>query len=249
MSYNYTKHMEKKFLLGVGISDVTKNQALEFIITSLEKRAKKVSIFTPNPEIIMAALKDDSFKKVVNTASLALPDGVGVLWAGKLLGEPFQSRITGVDFMLELCKEAAKRGFTIGLFGGGKQIAERAAECLLAKYPSLKISYVSDGGDKIQNTKYKIPNTDILFVALGFPKQEKWIYENLPRIPVQVAMTVGGAFDYISGAVPRAPLFVRNLGLEWFFRLLIQPWRLRRQLVLFKFIFLVLRNRLFSTSK
>ena len=87
---------------------------------------------------------------------------------------------------------------------------------------------------------------DILFVAFGFPKQEQWIAENLDKIPVKVAMGVGGAFDYISGNVPRSPVFIRKLGLEWLFRLIIQPWRLKRQLALFKFIYLVLREKLKS---
>ena len=259
--------MKKKQILGVGVSDAKIEEALEFIVTSLQEKQKKRIIFTPNPEIIVAAQKDKAFKDILNEADLALADGVGVMWAGNMLGKPFKARITGVDFMIKLCDEASRRGFTVGLMGGGPKIAVQAAECLLWKYPRLKITFASEGipiaeaksgvssikyqvssikkqeSSKIHNTKYIIPATDIIFVALGFPKQEKWIHENLDMIPVRVAMAVGGSFDYISGAVPRAPLLIRRLGLEWLFRLLIQPWRIKRQLALIEFLLLVLKEK------
>lgn len=233
-------------ILGVKVNNTTKEEALEFIVKGLQKEGQKVKIFTPNPEIIMAALKDKGFKKVINTADLALPDGVGLLWAAKMLGKQLRKRIPGADFMELLCNEASKRGFTVGLMGGGPKIAERTRDCLLRMYPSLKIAFVGEEWPEI-STFYHLPsNIDILFVAFGFPKQEQWIYENLPNIPVRVAMAVGGSFDYISGAVPRAPLWMRNVGLEWLFRLVIQPWRLRRQLVLLKFIYKIIKTRLSS---
>ena len=228
-------------ILGVTVSNTSEKEALEFIIRSLEKKGKKVKIFTPNPEIIMAAHKDHDFKKVVNTAHLALPDGIGVVWAAGALGKQLQTRVTGVDFMETLCREAAKRGFTVGFLGGKPKIAEKAAECLLQKYPSLKIAFT---GSQWKSGKA----IDILFVAFGWSKQERWIDKNLPKIPVKVAMGVGGSFDYISGVVPRAPKFVRSLGLEWLFRLIRQPWRFRRQLVLPKFFFLVLKEKFFPNG-
>ena len=231
-------------ILGVNISNTTKEEGLEFIVRGLDKRDKKLSIFTPNPEIIVAAQKDEAFKKIINTADLALADGIGVIVAGQMLGKPLKTRITGVDFMLALVETAVKRGLAVGLLGGGPKIAERTAECLLRKHPSLKIIFAGEewlfaspasGSPRL--------NIDILFVALGYPKQERWIYENLPKIPVRVAMAVGGSFDYISGEVPQAPLFMRNLGLEWLFRLIVQPWRIRRQLALADFIYEVLKTR------
>ncbi|MEX2144803.1 MAG: WecB/TagA/CpsF family glycosyltransferase, partial [Candidatus Spechtbacterales bacterium] len=136
---------------------------------------------------------------------------------------------------------------------------------LVSKYPGLKVSFavaelsqleakkedvssikyqVLSKGKKIHNTKYIIPNTDVLFVAFGSPKQEIWIKNNLKNLPVTVAMGVGGAFDMISGKVKRAPVFIRSLGLEWLFRLIIQPWRIKRQLRLLEFVFLVLREKI-----
>lgn len=161
---------------------------------------------------------------------------------------------TGVDLMDRLCLEGSKKGFTVGLLGGKNGVAKKAAECLQKKYPKLKILIAEDGpdinqkGEVIQDLRFKnreqqllnFPKVDILFVAFGQIKQEKWIAHNLAKLPVKVMMGVGGAFDYLSGQVPRAPTFIRNLGLEWLFRLLIQPWRTKRQLQLFKFIYLII---------
>lgn len=229
--------MEATKILGVKVNNATKEEALEFIKRGLIKGGKKIKIFTPNPEIIAFAGNNKRFKTILNTSDLALPDGMGVIWAGKLLGRNFKERIAGADFMEMLCQTAEKQGLTVGLMGGGAKIAERTAECLLRKYPKLKIVFTSS------EWALKGAAIDILFVAFGFPKQEQWIYENLPKIPVKAAMAVGGSFDYISGAVPRAPLFIRKVGLEWLFRLIIQPWRIRRQLALLQFIFLVFKER------
>lgn len=236
--------MESIKILGIAVSNVTKEEALEFIKKGLNKRGKKIKIFTPNPEIIAFANDNKRFKTILNSCDLALPDAIGLIWTAKLLGKNLKKRIAGADFMEMLCQEAEKQGFTVGLLGGGAKIAERTAECLLAKYPKLKIVFASSEWPyerdkwKMENRKWKI---DILFVAFGFPRQEQWIYENLPKIPVKAAMAVGGSFDYISGAVPRAPLFIRKIGLEWLFRLIIQPWRIRRQLALVRFVYLVLK--------
>ncbi len=231
--------MEAIKILGVKVNNTTKEEALEFIKKGLKKRGKKIKIFTPNPEIIVFANNNKWFKTILNACDLALPDAIGVIWAAKLLGKNFKERIAGADFMEMLCQEAEKRGFTVGLLGGGAKIAEKTAECLLQKYPKLKIVFASSEW-AYQSDK---TNIDILFVALGFPKQEQWIDENLPKIPVRAAMAVGGSFDYISGAVPRAPLFIRKVGFEWLFRLIIQPWRLKRQLALLRFVLLVLKER------
>lgn len=272
-------------ILGVKVNNITEKEALEFIIKGLEQKGRIIKIFTPNPEIIMAALKDEGFKRVLNTADVALADGVGLLWAAKMLGKQLQKRIAGVDFMEMLCKEASKRGLTVGFLGGRPKIAERTAECLLRRYPSLKVVFAgeewlgAEAGNALRSVrnfsrqqlqsppvdkhsllsknadieKFVPPRAtgsprlnesiDILFVAFGFPKQEQWIYENLPKIPVGVAMAVGGSFDYMSGAVPRAPLLVRKLGFEWLFRLIREPWRIHRQLALIAFVLLVLKEK------
>lgn len=228
--------MDKNFLLGVGITNAKKEEILEYIITSLEKKTDPYYIVTPNPEFLVYASKHPEFKIILNNARLGLPDGIGVIWAGKILGKPFVERVTGVDFMELLCKEVSEKPITVGFLGGRGKIAEKAAECLQVRYPGLKVIFVSEEWAEERNS------VDILFVAYGFPKQEEFMAKHIGKIPIKVMIGVGGAFDYISGAVPRAPLLIRLIGFEWLFRLFVQPWRIKRQLALLEFSWLVLRQ-------
>ncbi len=228
--------MDKNILLGVGITNATKDEILKYIITSLEKADDSYYIVTPNPEILVYANKHPQFKAVLNNARLGLPDGIGVTMAGRILGKHFYERITGVDFMELLCKEVSEKPITVGFLGGRGGVAEKTAECLRQKYSGLKAVFVGE--------EWKKTEVDILFVAYGFPKQEEWMAEHIVKIPVKVIMGVGGSFDYISGSVMRAPLLIRSIGFEWLFRLLMQPWRIKRQFVLLQFCLLVLREKL-----
>ncbi|MCR4305786.1 MAG: WecB/TagA/CpsF family glycosyltransferase [Candidatus Daviesbacteria bacterium] len=224
-------------------------------------RREKHCIVTPNPEMIVAAQTDSDFRQALNDADLSIPDGAGLKLSGKV-----KNTFAGTDFMEKLVKLSAEKGFVTGFLGGRDGVAKKAAECLKKKYPSLKVAFAEGGGDvdsqgnilrakrevslrpiivskvssrsALQNSN-NIPTVDILFVAFGHQKQEKWIAANLKDIPVKVAMGVGGSFDYLSGSVPRAPKFLRNLGLEWLFRLIIQPWRIKRQLALIKYLWLL----------
>lgn len=228
--------IQRNFILGVGVSNATSKEVLEFLLKGLKEGGKKMFVVTPNPEIIVLANKNRDFKEILNSASLALPDGTGVIWAGKILGKKFKEKITGVDTLKNLSKIAAKKGFTVGFLGGGSKVAETTAECLRKKYPNLKVVFAADELPKL----LKSPTIDILFVAFGAPKQEIWINKYLKRLPVKLAMGVGGSFDYLSGRIPRAPEWIQNLGFEWLFRLINEPWRIKRQLALLEFMFLVL---------
>jgi N-acetylglucosaminyldiphosphoundecaprenol N-acetyl-beta-D-mannosaminyltransferase len=240
-------------------------------ILKVEKWLKgggKHYIVTPNPEFVMAAQKDYEFKKILNKADLAIADGTRLGWANKMLSERnwfkkilllpsvlFPTKrlthfdiVHGVDFMQELIKIAQDQGFTIGFLGGRDGVAAKTSECLKKKYPKLKIVFAEDGpevdemGNELTAYDLQLIATDLLFVAFGQRKQEKWIAKNLPKIPVKVAIGVGGAFDYFSGKIPRAPKWMRFLGLEWFFRLIWQPWRIKRQLILLKFVWKITLN-------
>lgn len=259
----------KKDILTVGVTDASEKQILEYVFDVLKKSKKKLSIVTPNPEIVMYARRHKAYLDTLNQADISLCDGVGLFKAGQLLGTPIKERISGVDFMEKLCKESVRNAVTVGFLGGRNGVAEKAAECLMKKYPGLLIKFIGEDWDKdgfdlgkkylvssisyseekkeIPNTKYQIQTTDavdILFVAFGFPKQEEWIAGHLEKLPVRVMMGVGGSFDYLSGKVTRAPRFMRNAGLEWLYRLIREPWRIKRQLVLPKFLFLILRDKL-----
>ena len=231
----------KKEVLGIKIDDVSIDQAVEVVIDWLKKRGKHY-IVTPNPEIVVMAQQDQELNRILNQADLAIPDGNGLR-----IGTDMVCITPGIDLMEELIKASLDYGFTIGLLGGKLGIAKKAAECLLRKYPRLKITFANDGGiinedgEMIgEDTKYIIPNTDLLFVGFGPPKQEKWIAKNLDKISVRIAMAVGGSLDYLSGTVPRAPKLIRKIGLEWFFRLIREPWRIKRQLALIEYLRLLM---------
>lgn len=249
-----TTMLNKTKILGVGFTTANEKKILEFILERLSKgenlSAKKkgrdkIIIFTPNPEQVAASARDKELRNILNQAQISLPDGVGIIWAAGLLGKPIYARITGVDFMEKLVKNIAERPVITGYFGGQEGVAEATANCLQKKWPKLRVGYASHAYNK---KKMIQSDLDILFVALGFPKQEQWIIEHKDEIPATVLMSVGGSFDYISGKVPRPPTFLRRMGLEWLFRLILEPWRFWRQLQIWHFGALIfweaLSNRL-----
>lgn len=231
--------MTTKTILGVKIDDLSLSQAID-LVSSWPKA--KHYIVTPNPEFIMSAQKDPEFKEILNKADLSIPDGVGLKLGG------VQNTIAGVDFLEALCSLAATNGWGVGFFGGREGVAKTAADNLKIKFPSLKVTFVQEGGEILSSgvTTFevsKLPESDIVFVGLGHIKQEKWIVAHLNQIHATIFMGVGGSFDYLSGKVPRAPLILRQLGLEWLFRLIIQPWRIKRQLALLEYTYKVLLSR------
>lgn len=240
----------KTSVLGVGITNATKEEVLEYIGEILRNKTKKLFVTTPNPEIVVFAHNHPEFRKILNDADLALCDGIGLLLASRIMAKPLKERITGIDMMDLLCQMSVDWGLNIGLLGARPGVAERAAKCLREKYPSLKIIYTASEWEDRDSSlplsaKRKAGNRgiDILFVAYGFPKQEEWIAKHLPELPIRLAMGVGGSFDMLSGEVRRAPFIVRMIGFEWLYRLIRQPWRWRRQLALLTFLRLVFRER------
>ncbi len=260
--------MIKDSILGVKVNFLTSEEAVGGVLNWFKLKQKRY-IVTPNPEIIVAAQKDSELMKILNESDLSIPDSYRLDWASRILNANFLKKIflwpfflfpgflpnpkpslTGVDLMFELCKLASEKGLRVGFLGGKEGVAKKASRNLEKTFPRLNIAYSESGGEinssgeqvkeNSYNTKYIIQNTDFLFVGLGHGKQEKWINKNLDKFPAKVFMAVGGAIDYISGEVPRAPDFIRKLGFEWFFRLLMQPWRIKRSGALIKFIFLVL---------
>jgi len=236
------KHFEKIFLLGVGFTKATEKEILEFIVTGLGKQTEKYYVVTPNPELLVIAGNNPKYKQILNGAKLALPDGIGVIIGAQLLGRSLTQRIQGVDLVENLCKEVSNRPITVGFLGAGPNVAEKAAECLEKKYLGLKVGLIASEWSE----GLKAEKIDILFVAFGSPKQEIWIADHLNVLPAKVVIGVGGAFDFLSGKVIRAPRILRNFGLEWLFRLIIQPWRFKRQLSLIKFIVLIFKEKFYS---
>ncbi len=249
-------------ILGVKIDKISQTEAVELITGWIaEPKAKKRYVVTPNIEFIIDAQNNDNFKNILNQADLAIPDSSRLASLLSLEREkspfkkiliafslPFSSRLTdpdfpittGVDLMTGLCEKLAENKSKIALLGATEEVVKATEQALLKKQPKLKIVYAASGGQISKQGDWSnpepVPRSDITFVALGHIKQENWITKHLDSVDSTVFIGVGGAFDYISGKVPRAPKLLRLLGLEWLFRLILQPWRLPRQLKILYFL-------------
>ena len=209
-------------ILGVSIDNTTKEEALNRIQNVFEQNGR-LFVTTPNPEMIVAAQKNHEFKDILNRADLALPDGFGLKIAGKINGFSLKERITGTDFLLDLCRLANKRQIKIFLLGGRGGAGGKSKLNLETKFPKLEISTSEEIFTNTPDKKI------MLFAAFGHGRQEKIAKELFDHYPnIILAMGVGGAFDFLSGRIKRAPNWARRCGLEWLFRLIIEPWRIRR---------------------
>ena len=234
-------------LLGVRVSNVDVPESLT-IIEGLIESDTPHQVVTVNTEFVMAAQTDADFKAIINATALALPDGVGILWAARFLGHPLKKRVTGVDTVQRVAELAARKGYRLFLLGAAEGVADLCAQRLSNQYPNLQIVGTYSGSPAVEEEDgilalVKQAKPDILFVAYGAPQQDKWIARNLARLGVPLAMGVGGAFDFIAGAAVRAPRWMQRLGLEWLHRLYREPWRWRRMLALPRFVGLVILRR------
>ena len=239
--------MEKVDILGVKFSPFDIDMCADYIFNLAQKEGFHYA-FTPNSEMVMAADKDGEFKEILNSADILTADGIGIIYASKILKNPIEQRASGYDISLKLLEKMAETGKSVYLFGASPEVNAVATEKLKEKYPSLIISGNSDGYfDKnkekkiIEDINSKKP--DFLFVCLGSPKQEKWIYENRDKLLAKVAMGLGGCLDVYAGNVKRAPDIFIRLGLEWFYRLITQPKRFFRMLALPQFMIKVLFHK------
>lgn len=234
-------------ILGTPVDPLTREQVITRIIASISLR-RKTFIVAINPEKIMKARQDRKLKAILNQAQLCIADGTGILLAGKILGRPIPTRITGIDLMVSLVELAAAKGYRLYILGGKPGVAAETAKIWQEEYSSLKIVGIQHGyynkEDEI-NIREKIIATraDLLFVALGSPSQEYWIVNNQDKVGVPICMGVGGSLDVVTGRLLRAPRWLQSLGLEWAYRLAKEPWRWRRMLVLPLYIWLVLKEK------
>lgn len=237
--------MDSTYILGVRVDDVTYEEALA-IIAGFIASGRPHHVMTTNTEHAVAARSDAEFRRVLNQAPLAVPDGSGLVFASRLFGKKIRQHVTGTDLADRLMELAAARGYRVFLLGAEEGVAEQAAEKLKAKYPGLIVVGTYAGSarpedeDEVVRRVRSAGQVDILLVAYGSPAQEKWIARNLDRLGTPVAIGVGGVFNFFAGRVPRAPRWMRQVHLEWLFRLIIQPSRWRRQLALPQFVVLVL---------
>ncbi|MBC7223401.1 MAG: WecB/TagA/CpsF family glycosyltransferase [Anaerolineae bacterium] len=238
---------EEVWILGVRVHRLRAAEVPEHL-QRLATGGNSLQVVTVNPEFVVAARRNAAFRRVLNGAALSLADGFGIVWASRVLGCPLPERVTGVDTMQRLCAWAAQKGWPVFLLGARPGVAERAAAVLARSCPGLQVAGCYAGSpDPVEEdgivARVQRSGARLLFVAYGAPQQDLWIARNLPRLGVSVAMGVGGAFDFVAGVVPRAPVWMQERGLEWLYRLVRQPWRWRRMLALPWFAVLVLWER------
>ena len=244
--------MRSNKLLGITVPFETKSTVLEKILKYIDRPTGFFHIVSLNPENLVVTTKNKLFKKVIETAQIKIIDGIGIVLAGRLLGVKVGERVTGVRLMEELLKRASDRRLRVLMIGGKENLAEELVECYSKQFTEAKFKGVQ-GIKNIKNIKkeeeiktfsivaaYK---PQLVFVAFGSPDQELWLDRHKNEFAECVVMGVGGAFDYLSSNIKRAPVFIQKFGLEWLYRLIIQPWRWKRQLRLFKFIRLILQEK------
>lgn len=233
-------------VLEVSVDKVTLDTAMERMIELLNEQGCSM-VTTPNSEMIMAAADDEMLMEALGDSDLCIPDGIGLVIASKIQNLGLLERVTGVDLMGRLLQYTNDHRLSIYILGGKPDVAKQASINISRIFPSIIVVGYHDGyfqkedEDKIIS-EINHGKTDILFVGLGSPKQEKWIYEKRKRLDVKVAMGVGGSVDIWAGTAKRAPKAFQRLGLEWLYRLIREPWRYKRMLVLPKFLIRVLRD-------
>jgi N-acetylglucosaminyldiphosphoundecaprenol N-acetyl-beta-D-mannosaminyltransferase len=239
--------LERVEVLGLPVNVLSMDDAVQFVRRRIAQR-NPARLVTINAEYVMLARHDSRFADVLRSADLATPDGAGVVWAMRRRGARQLERVGGSDLIWTLSRQAALSGYSIFLLGGAPGVAARAAEQLKRRYPSLRVAGSFPGSPSLAAEPYVVDlvrrsDADLLFVAFGAPQQDMWIARTLSRTGVYAAVGVGGSFDYVAGSARRAPPWMRERGLEWFWRLVRQPWRWRRMLALPRFAWLIMRER------
>jgi len=235
-------------ILGCRLDLLDQDDATEAVLRFAHEGAG-ARVVTLGTEMVVYAQRDPAFREVINTSALSLCDTIGVLTVARRRGARLEERVTGVELMERLCQRAAAEALPVYLFGGAEGVAADAAAILEVSFPGLIIAgtrngfYTSEEEPAIVETIRK-SGARILFAGLGSPRQELWLARNLAATGCGVGIGVGGSFDVISGRVKRAPMIWRQLGIEWLYRLIREPHRLRRQLALPYFIWLVVLDRL-----
>jgi N-acetylglucosaminyldiphosphoundecaprenol N-acetyl-beta-D-mannosaminyltransferase len=233
--------------MGAPVHDVTMAETLS-LIDQWITAGGVYQIATVNPEFLMKARRDPDFRATLQRAALCIPDGIGVLWAARRRGKKLRERVAGSDLVPRLAAEAAQHGWRVFYLGAAPGVAEKTAEILTARYPALNVAGCYAGSPAPEEeddivARVRAARPDILLVAYGAPKQDLWLDRNLVRTGATVGIGVGGSFDFVAGVSRRAPRWIQRLGLEWFYRLVREPWRWRRQLALPHFVWLVLTGR------
>ncbi len=233
-------------ILGVDFIDTTLERMIEKLSGHVQKN-ERTFVVTANPEIVLYAYEDKNYKKYLDKANYITADGIGIVKAAGLLGHPLPERVTGFDMFMKLLKLANEKRLSIYLLGAQAEVLNTAIVKISNQFPSINIvgshhGFFDWNAETIPN-EIKRLEPDFVFVALGCPRQEKWISENIHKFNKGVFMGIGGSFDVLAGAVKRAPIAWQKLNIEWLYRLLQQPTRWRRMLALPNFAIKVLKQK------
>lgn len=234
-------------VLDVMIDAVSMPEAVRVVENFIAERKTRF-IATANAEMVMLAQTDAELAGILNHADLVIPDGAGVVWAARYHHHAMPERVAGYDLVQHLLDKSARSGYRVYFFGGAPGVAEQARLYAQERYPGVKVVGVRDGYFAAEDepeiiNNIKLCKPDILFAALGVPKQEKWLIRNLAELEVPVSIGVGGTFDVMAGVVVRAPLWMQKANLEWLYRLLSQPHRALRMLALPRFMLKVIASK------
>ena len=232
-------------VLGVGFDNLTMVEAVEKGMELIRSQGADY-VVTPNPEIVEVCRENPEAMRVVNGASLVLPDGIGVIKGAAMLGTPLKERTPGIEFADHLVGKMAQEGYSLYLLGAKPGVAALAGEKLQEKYPGLKIAGTHDGYFKEDGPiveEIRKSGADVVFVCLGAPKQEFWMEKNGDATGAHLLCGLGGSLDVFAGTVERAPRFFREHGLEWFYRLCKEPRRIGRMMKLPLFLIHVKKEK------
>jgi len=239
-------------ICGVEVANLTEDEAISFIDRLVGEAGPHYAAVV-NAAKIVVANKDMALKRALLEADLVTADGMSIVWASRLLGQPLKQRVTGIDLFEQLVGRAAERDWSVYFLGAREESVRGVAEKLVKSHPTLRVAgwrngYFDESESESESVAEAIAasRADLLFVAMGSPVQELWISSNLERTGVRFAMGVGGSFDHVSGFARRAPRWMQRAGLEWLYRLMREPRRLWRRYLIGNsaFIWLVARQRL-----
>ncbi|MBI4776770.1 MAG: WecB/TagA/CpsF family glycosyltransferase [Deltaproteobacteria bacterium] len=237
-------------ILSLPVDLLTMDEVLDKVVEYVETGARPCSIFAVNPEKSITAPKDTVLRSAMCSADVIIPDGIGVVLAARILHAKRIQRITGVDLMQRICDLAAQKGYRVFLYGAKEEVNKKAAAQLQRKFPGLQVAgrcngYIAESEMGALIERINELRAQILFLALGSPKQELWFAKHKDALTtVRVCQGIGGTLDAITGQVKRAPRIVQKLGLEWLYRLATEPKRAKRQAALPIFAWMVLKARL-----
>lgn len=243
---------KKVEILNVSFDNLTHKEMVCSLMERVNKN-HKTFVVTANPEIVMFANDHQNYMRLLKQATFITADGIGIIKGSKTMGTPIVERVTGYDLMLDLFKEAHHLNKKIYLLGSKQEVIEAAVDKITKDYPGIKLVGFHNGyfdlGDETILHSVLNSKADMVFVGLGFPRQEKWIVDYLKHADNGLVMGIGGAFDAFTGKVKRAPKFFIKMNLEWFYRLMKQPSRFKRMLVLPKFLVAVHKEKKNQQSK